>query len=287
MNRPRCAGLLIITTWMLLVLSHPSLRAQTTPPAKESARAENNENTVKAERQVREGGKAHAKTTPRSKSNEGNGSVATKPPFIQSTVEAARTRKSSPFLRMPGEGRYDEGGIDWRDVPAWKQTSFFGIRARGQVFIYVVDCSGSMIDEERLVRAKAELRRSIMSLQHPQRFKVLFYNDRVIPMPGDVPRSADLASKGQLTRWLRLIEPDGETDPRGAMGMALSLRPDAVFLLSDGEFPEGTVESVARMNPQKVPIHCINLGGSEGGEQLQQIANASGGQYRARPSGGP
>lgn len=189
----------------------------------------------------------------------------------------------SAFLRPPGEGRYDPDGVDWRDVPLWKQTSFFGIRAKGQFFVYVVDCSGSMLDDDRLIRAKRELRRSVLALQPPQRFQVIFYNDQTWPMPGGLPLSADLASKSRMMQWLRLIEPDGETDPRGALGLALSLRPDAVFLLSDGEFPEGTVEAIARKNPRKIPVHSIDLSGGDGGDQLQRIARDSGGRFRSRP----
>ncbi len=138
-----------------------------------------------------------------------------------------------------------DGAIDWSDIPPWRQTSFFGIRARGQFFVYVVDCSGSMIDDDRLPRATIELRRSVFALQEPQRFEVIFYNDESIPMPGGpMPRTADLQAKNQLLPWLRLIEPDGGTDPRPAMKQALSLRPDAVFLLSDGAFPDGTVDEV-------------------------------------------
>jgi hypothetical protein len=192
---------------------------------------------------------------------------------------------AADLLRPPGESRYGSGAPDWRTVPPWRQTSFFGIRAEGQFFAYVVDCSGSMIDDNRLVRAKSELRRSVMSLQLPQRFQVIFYNDRPLPVLGGLARSADLTSKGQMNQWLRLIEPDGETDPRGALAMALALRPDAIFLLSDGEFPQGTVESVAAKNRGKVtiPIHCIDLSGGEAGDQLSRIARESGGQYARRP----
>jgi hypothetical protein len=193
------------------------------------------------------------------------------------------SKNAAELLGLPGADRYGQGGVDWREVPPWRQASFFGIRAQGQVFIYVVDCSGSMIDEDRLVRAKRELRRSVLELRPPQRFKVIFYNDQVLPMPGDLPLSADLGSKNQMMQWLRLIEPDGETDPRSAMGLALSLRPDAVFLLSDGEFPAGTVEAIARRNPRKIPIHCVDLSGGTGGDHLSRIARDSGGQYRSRP----
>jgi hypothetical protein len=207
-------------------------------------------------------------------------------PQVQSAEAHARSKPPSEFLRLPGTDRYDPGAVDWRDVPPWRQASFFGIRAQGQLFIYVVDCSGSMIDEDRLVRAKRELRRSVLGLQPPQRFKVIFYNDEVLAMPGDLPVSADWSSKDQMIRWLRLIEPDGETDPRGAMSLALALRPDAVFLLSDGEYPPGTVEAVARKNRHKIPIHCVDLSGGTGGDHLQRIARDSGGQYRSRPMEG-
>jgi hypothetical protein len=199
----------------------------------------------------------------------------------------AATKSGSVFLRPPSgsDERYGTapGGIDWRDVPPWRQASFFGIRAEAQFVVYVVDCSGSMLDDDRLIRAKAELRRSIDRLQFPQRFYVIFYNEEPLPMLGGLPRPADLTSKVQLNEWLRLIEPDGGTDPRGAMGLALSLRPDAIFLLSDGEFPDRSAETIAAKNPRKVPIHCIDLSGGLGGDQLARIARQSGGQYVARP----
>ena len=171
---------------------------------------------------------------------------------------------------------------DWREVPPWRQGAFFGVRAEGQLFIYVVDCSGSMVDADRLDRAKRELRRSVAGLQFPQRFKVIFYNDQAIPMPGALPKSADRNAKDQLNAWLDLVQPDGETDPRSALSLALALKPDAVFLLSDGAFPDGTVEAVARINPSRVPIHCIDLGGGAAGPGLRQIAEQSGVRYAAR-----
>jgi hypothetical protein len=200
------------------------------------------------------------------------------------TVKSRATAPAaSEFLRIPESSRYDSSSPDWRDVPPWRQTSFFGIRAQGQFFIYVVDRSGSMLDDSRLVRAKSELRRSVMNLQQPQRFQIIFYNEQPLTVLGELPRPADLTAKSQMNQWLRLIEPDGGTDPRSALGLALAQRPDAIFLLSDGEFPEGTVEAIAGRNPRKVPIHCIDLSGGEAGDQLRRIARDSGGQYAARP----
>jgi hypothetical protein len=188
----------------------------------------------------------------------------------------------SDLLRPPGEDPYGEA-IDWSRLPPWRQTSFFGVRARGQLFVYVVDCSGSMGDDARLVRAKAELRRAVGALRWPQRYLVIFYNDRAWPMPGGVPAAAGADSKARLTGWLDAIDSEGETDPRGAMRLALGLKPDAVFLLSDGAFPEATDAAIAAANPRRVPVHCIDLSGGAGGPQMRAIAGASGGQYAARP----
>ncbi len=200
---------------------------------------------------------------------------AGEPPPKRSAAEVA------DGLRMAGSDGY--GQVDWANLPPWRQTSFFGIRSQGQVFVYVVDCSGSMDDGDRMLRAKTELRRSVGALGFPQRFHVIFYNDRPLPMPGGFPKSADAHAKVDFNAWLRSIEPEGETDPRGALSQALNFRPDAVFLLSDGEFPAGTAEAIARMNRRKVPIHCVDLAGGAGGNQLRQIAADSQGQYAARP----
>ena len=60
-------------------------------------------------------------------------------------------------------------------------------------------------------------------------------------------------------------------------------RPDAVFLLSDGEYPDGTVEAIAKANRWKIPIHCVDLSGGAAGDQLRRIAAESGGRYAPRP----
>ena len=100
-------------------------------------------------------------------------------------------------------------------------------------------------------------------------------------MPGGGPQSAEYGTKMQLAHWMSLIDADGETDPRGAMALALGQKPDAVFLLSDGEFPEGAAAAIARANKGKTPIHCVDFSG--GSTDLKAIAKASGGQYGSRP----
>ena len=195
----------------------------------------------------------------------------------------------SPFLLPPGECRVTAMAGPRRSHRLERPAPL----AAGVIFRHA--CAGPVLRLRRRLfgehdrrrssaRATIELRRSVFALQQPQRFEVIFYNTESIPMPGGPrPRTADLQAKNQLLSWLRLIEPDGGTDPRPAMKQALALRPDAVFLLSDGAFPDGTVDEVAKLNTRKIPIHCVDVTGGLAGDHLQRIAAASGGQYASRP----
>jgi len=197
------------------------------------------------------------------------------------TPEEEQARKRSPFL-MPSDG--DDRYGDSPELPPWNRASFFGITAGGRFFIYVLDRSGSMVDDGRIARATIELRRSVGALRDPQRFEVIFYNDEAATMPGGpIPRPADSHAKRMLRSWLETVEPDGGTRPRTAVLQALALRPDAVFLLSDGDFPDGTVEAIARANTREIPIHCVDLAGGLAGDALPRIARDSGGRYVSRP----
>lgn len=199
------------------------------------------------------------------------------------TVKSADSTPSSAadLLRPPGSDPYAPP-IDWSSVPPWRQTSFFGVKSEGTFFVFVIDCSGSMDDHARLLLAKRELRRTLSRLDFPQRFLVIFYNDRAWPMPGDLIASADTDSRNRAYRWLARIDAHGETDPRPAMNLALSLHPDAVYLLSDGDYPSGCVQAIARKNSRKTPIHTIDLAPGAVGDDLKKIAAQSGGQYAAR-----
>lgn len=195
-------------------------------------------------------------------------------------VRSRDAEATSEFLRPPGATRYDE--TDENRIPGWDQASFYGVPARGRVFVFVVDCSGSMADDARLVRAKAELRRTISRLRWPQRIHIIFFNDVPLPQPGGTPRLADAEGKSFLLRWLGTVEAEGGTEPRVAMRQAIGLAPDAIFLLSDGEFPTGAVESIAAANKSRIPIHCIDLAAGAAGDHLRQIAEGSGGRYAPR-----
>jgi len=105
-------------------------------------------------------------------------------------------------------------------------------------------------------------------------------------MPGGMPQSAEKTAVLRTLNWTSQVTPDGGTQPESAMRMAVGLRPDAVFLLSDGEYPEGAADRIIETNagPKKVPVHTIDMSGGPGGIDLKRIAERSGGEYATRTS---
>lgn len=285
--------------WLHVLILASAVAGQSAPSAPDGARSAGSSSSASssaaksATDEKSDKDRESKKDREKGKESASKGSTPKKAPAPRSSAgprvltRSEMQKPRSPFLQPPGsEGAADDkygGPPDWSEVPQWRQTSFFGIRAQGRFFVYVIDCSESMIEDDRFARATMEVRRSVLALQAPQQFEVIFYNEGSIPMPGGPqPRPADAQNKGQLVTWLRLVDPDGGTDPRSALRQALSLRPEAVFLLSDGEFPAGTSEAVAHFNPHRIPIHCVDLSG-EGGSHLRRIARDSGGKYAIRP----
>lgn len=162
-------------------------------------------------------------------------------------------------------------------------SQFFGVSGYGQTFVYVVDCSGSMRDDGKLARAKYELLHSIEQLSSDQKYFVFFYNGSAIPMDGDAPVAANDQSLVRTRRWVDLIEAGGSTNPLPALLAALSLKPDAIFFLSDGLFDGSTTVRVRTANRRRdghVPIHSIAFVSRENLALMRAIARDSGGEFR-------
>lgn len=174
-----------------------------------------------------------------------------------------------------------------------KSARFFGTRSYGSRFVFVIDCSLSM-KGNRWYRAVRELNTAIEGLEKNQEFLVLLYNNRTSVMLNAKTSTAGLVvasrdNKDECRAWLRKQRPRGGTFPASAMFIALSLDPDAVFLLSDGELQDNTRELLQFWNNEqadfdepstKIPINTISLGrDSEGQEMMRSIAAQNEGEF--------
>jgi len=165
-------------------------------------------------------------------------------------------------------------------------ASFFGLEARGRSFVYVVDYSGSMYEMGRakLRAAKSELIRSISALRRNMKFFVFFYDHAFVAMPGGQMLQATEQNKRRIFAWVEGANGGGGTDPRGPMLSALELKPDAVWLLSDGLFHDMACDAIRAANPgAKVQIHTIAFFDNAGEGVLRRIAEENRGHYRFVP----
>jgi len=165
--------------------------------------------------------------------------------------------------------------------------SFFGVAARGGRFVYVVDVSGSMYDLDggKLKAAKAELLRSISALTAAQKFCVVLYDHRCLPMPAATLVAATAENKRTFGEWIEQADGGGGTDPRAALEKALSLKPNGVWLMTDGLFehatPEEILAAIRASNPgARIQINTIAFFDNEGEPILKRIARENRGKYR-------
>lgn len=184
-----------------------------------------------------------------------------------------------------------------------KSAKFFGMRAMGNKFVYVLDRSGSMayessdVQEYKVSRfdvARLELMNSVESLRpHQEFYVVLFSNgmrqmfDRKALVP--TPVNATPENKAKLKEWLWQNRADGGTDPRGSLKLAYKMNPDAIFMLSDGEFRDETNDGnprsidIARKQVEEskpIRINSIALEDDSSKSNMQELSTVSGGQFK-------
>jgi hypothetical protein len=158
--------------------------------------------------------------------------------------------------------------------------SFFGLEASGNKVVFVVDISGSM-HGHRIHRAINELRHSIESLRRDQQFFVIFFSDDALPMPSEKLLPATPENVRQTIEWFKHVECGGGTNPLSGLLMALALKPDSIYLLTDGKFDPQVVWEVAQAEPSKpIPIFTISFAAKSAEKLLRTLAHETGGQYR-------
>ncbi len=173
-------------------------------------------------------------------------------------------------------------------------AKFFGLQASGNEFVFVVDSSRSMDESRKWSRATTELLESVERLGKNQTFCVFFFDRDVHLMFNE--KASKLAmvpaterNKTKLRRWIKSISFGGDTRPLSSMRFALNMKPDAVFLLSDGEFHDDTVSFLRAANlvrdddgetHAKTVIHTICFQSEAGRTTLEVIAKDHAGTFR-------
>jgi hypothetical protein len=172
------------------------------------------------------------------------------------------------------------------------ETGVFGVKGRGSKFVYVFDRSASMsgFEGRPLAAAKRELLASLESLRGVHQFQVIFYNQKphlmtFSPDQQPVLLFANDDGKKLAESFIRGVVADGGTNHMDALKLALSMRPDVIFFLTDADEPRITNRELAEISSQNrgTTISTVEYGAGPrhaGRTFLEELAEQNGGQHR-------
>jgi hypothetical protein len=214
--------------------------------------------------------------------------VATK--NVQTGASNDVTLASVSTINGSGSGSSSGSAASSLSEPMRKRgAAFFGAYAEGKRFIFVLDSSRSMLQDDRWTYACNQLIDSLNGLQPEQEFYVICFDIETSYLFNIPPTRAKFFKSDENTlprvkRWLRSHELGRATMPAQALQNALALQPDAIFLLSDGELQDDSVNMLRMINGfsseyRQIPIHTVHLFSNEGRETLKLIARENSGTF--------
>jgi len=204
--------------------------------------------------------------------------------------EQREKKLNAQSLIPSAEKPSDSGTPVYKFSEGKAQVRMFGLVGEGYKFVYVLDRSGSMGGAGNLaLRAvKQELAQSLETLDSIHQFQIIFYNERpVLFNPTGIAGKLAFATEQTKRRAIRFIETiaaDGGTRHDDALKMAIRLRPDVIFWLTDGDKPQLTdaeIEGVSR-KAAGITIHAIEFGMGpppEAKSFLAKVAAQNGGKF--------
>lgn len=185
-----------------------------------------------------------------------------------------------------GDGNGRGAGIGVGDGDG---DGFFGSSIQAQSVVFVVDCSSSMNhphDSEaktRFRRLKFELLKAVGTMGPTQQFFIIYFNDRVVPMPAVGLQYATPEAQQHYLRWMAKVPAVGETDPREALQMALRLNPQVIYFLTDGAFEYRVDQELQQFRQRSTQIHTFVLGSREGEAVMKAVAANNRGEFKFVP----
>jgi hypothetical protein len=181
------------------------------------------------------------------------------------------------------------GGVELSDIQGKKSANFYGLSAKGNRFVFVIDSSTSMWGP-RWIEVRKELIHSIRKLEQDQYFFVICFDVTSLSMFGAESIQTDFASANEenfrkLEYWLSQHTLGPGTKATTSLAEALRLKPDAIFLLTDGEFQDNVLQMLRTNNRNKVKkrkttVNTIGFHSEIGAPVLGRIATENYGQFR-------
>lgn len=165
----------------------------------------------------------------------------------------------------------------------------FNAEGKASSFVFVFDRSSSMNEfgGRPMRAAKNELIKSIEPLGAVHKFNIIFYNEQpLIWKAGKTLVFANDINKPSAVRFIEGITASGGTRHHSALMEALSLAPEVIFFLTDGDENDavspGEMEEITKRNNRvNTQINVIQFGAGTKRESgfLKKLASQNRGQY--------
>ena len=207
---------------------------------------------------------------------------------------------SNPWKDMPHGLSTGASKAMGTGMGSMQGAEFFGTKAVGNTFVYVVDSSPSMLRDKAFDEAKREILRSLSSMKPKQRYFISFFGKEIDPItfrgrtPETKPIAATRENLSQTIDWIERIDvqKDGRP-PIDALRAAIAMQPDGIFLLFDGDTKvKDWTSKIRSMNLSDdflsdglpmVPIHVVHFFREEFVADMQKLAKENAGTYRFIP----
>lgn len=160
--------------------------------------------------------------------------------------------------------------------------AFFGTKSKGRRFVFIIDKSGSMMGR-RFEDAKSELVKTLRALPPRAFFMIYFFNSDSEGMPVNNMLAATPKNIEWAVAWVNSRRPFGGTDPSRSLSQSFSIRPDTIWLLSDGQFADGqmVIHQIRNSNRNRsTRVNTLAFHDPIGEAVLKQIASGNDGTYR-------
>lgn len=160
-------------------------------------------------------------------------------------------------------------------------------QARADRIVFLCDASGSMLN--KYVTLRSQLSKAVAGLQPSQSFNLIFMGEADCTKLAAQPLKATVENKQAADSFLEdKVTPRGETNPIPALEAAFAQKPQVIFLLTDGDFPDNqaVMKRIAELDANhQVQINTIAFLSEADTDTdflklLQQIARENGGIYK-------
>ncbi len=170
--------------------------------------------------------------------------------------------------------------------PAATNGNIFDGVDRGRRIIFLLDASGSMIN--KMAALKRQISKAVAGMDREQSFNVIFFQDNKCDMADTRLLTATPANKKKLDTFLENVTTTGTTDPIPGIEAAFQQKPDTIYLLTDGDFPDNdaVLKKIRDLNKDKHvrvnTIAFVTAGDNDTAfkELLTTLAKENRGQYK-------